>query len=216
MSKEFLVVLVDDNAHEAILDEERKELEAVGGTIRAVDCFSEEDIIAAAKDADVLTTDHAPITRHILESLPNLKAVIRRGVGFDVVDLQAATDNGVVVINIPTLCGEEVSNHVLMFLLNTAKKFTLLSSLTKAGKWKEAKDAQKPMACIHGETLGIVGCGRLGQMVAKKAKALGMRVIGYDSYLPQHVFEEIGVESVSFDQLLQESDYVTLHVALTD
>src|SRR5699024_5742647 len=73
-----------------------------------------------------------------------------------------------------------------------------------------------PMACIHGETLGIVGCGRLGQMVAKKAKALGMRVIGYDSYLPQHVFEEIGVESVSFDQLLQESDYVTLHVALTD
>ena len=210
MSKEFLVVLVDDNAHEAILDEERKELEAVGGTIRAVDCFSEEDIIAAAKDADVLTTDHAPITRHILESLPNLKAVIRRGVGFDVVDLQAATDNGVVVINIPTFCGEEV------FLLNTAKKFTLLSSLTKAGKWKEAKDAQKPMACIHGETLGIVGCGRLGQMVAKKAKALGMRVIGYDSYLPQHVFEEIGVESVSFDQLLQESDYVTLHVALTD
>ena len=146
MSKEFLVVLVDDNAHEAILDEERKELEAVGGTIRAVDCFSEDDIIAAAKDADVLTTDHAPITRHILESLPNLKAVIRRGVGFDVVDLQAATDNGVVVINIPTFCGEEVSNHVLMFLLNTAKKFTLLSSLTKAGKWKEAKDAQRAIS----------------------------------------------------------------------
>lgn len=216
MSKAFQVVLVDDNAHEAILDEERKELEAVGGTITAVDCFSEEDIIAAAKDADVLTTDHADITRHIFESLPNLKAVIRRGVGFDVVDLQAATDNGVVVINIPTFCGEEVSNHVLMFLLNIAKKFTLLSSLTKAGKWKEAKDSQKPMACIHGETLGIVGCGRLGQMVAKKAKALGMRVIGYDSYLPQQVFESIGVESVSFNQLLRESDYVTLHVALTD
>jgi D-3-phosphoglycerate dehydrogenase len=216
MSKEFLVILVDKDLETSNLAEETKELAKVGGEIKAVKCFTEEDVIHAAAYADIITTDMMKITGHVFESLPNLKAVIRRGIGYDVIDVKAATDKGVIVINIPSFCAEEVSNHVLMFLLNIAKKTMQLCTLTKAGKWSHALEVMKPMASIHGETLGLIGCGRLGQLVAKKAKAFGMRVIAYDAYLPQNVFTEIGVEDVSFDQLLQESDYVSLHVTLTD
>ena len=214
MGNIFRVARVDKTATKEIMDEERRELEAVGGIIEAYDCMNEDDIIRSAADADVLTTDGLVISKRVLESLPKCQAVIRRGVGYDVVDVEAATSAQIMVVNIPDFCWEEVSNHVIMLMLAQAKKLIKLNSLVKAGKWAEAKAAQAPMACIHGETLGIIGCGKIGKFVARKARCLGMEVIGYDKYLSVEAGAEAGITMVSYADLLQRSDYITLHTPL--
>lgn len=179
-------------------------------------CETEEDIIRKAQQADVIVTHFAGMTDKVLSALPRLKAVVRYGVGYDCVDVEAATRNGILVVNVPDFCFEEVSNHVMMFLLAYCKKIALLNALTKEGCWEKAKMSLEPMRCLHGETLGIIGCGNNGRHTARKAKALNMRVIGYDKYLPKGIGEAAGIEMVSLQEVYQQADYISLHVALTD
>lgn len=215
MEKKFKVVRIDNNGASAVMIEEQKELEMVDAVLEGYDCVTDEEIIKAAKDADVIITIEAIISRNIMENLPKLKAVIRYGVGYDTVDLEAATDNNIMVVNIPDFCWEEVSNHVMMFILVHSKKMIMMNKMVKAGQWGEAKKALAPMAAIHGETLGIIGCGRIGRTVAEKAKSFNMNIIGYDKYLPNDIAEKAGITLVSLEELLKNSDYITVHTALT-
>jgi phosphoglycerate dehydrogenase-like enzyme len=130
--------------------------------------------------------------------------------------MKAASRNGIYVVNVPDFCGEEVSNHVIMFILAYAKKLTTMDNLLKNGRWQQAKMVTEPMRSIHGETLGIIGCGNLGRWVAQKAKAFNMRIVGYDKYTQRDVIEKAGIEFVSLDELLQMSDYITLNVTYTE
>ena len=129
-------------------------------------------LLAALKDSDILMYGGVPITRAMMESAPKLIAVLFPTVGYDQVDLKAATDNNILVVNNPSFewCVEEVSNHALALLLACAKKFKLLDKLVSQGRWSDAKKAQSPMGSIYGQTLGIIGCGAIGRMVARKAK----------------------------------------------
>ncbi|MFR3905937.1 MAG: C-terminal binding protein [Christensenellales bacterium] len=179
-------------------------------------CENEREIIEKAQDADVIVTHFADLTETVFAALPRLKAVVRYGVGYDSVDVEGATKHGVLVVNVPDFCGEEVSNHVMAFLLAYAKKVVLLNAMTKDGAWEQAKQKQKPMRCLHGETLGIIGCGNLGRSVAAKAQALKMHVIGYDKYLPPEAGESCGIEMVSLQELYERADYISLHVTLTE
>jgi len=214
MEKKFKVVRADRGGNKATMVEEAEELAKVGAELVGVDCTTEDEIIEATKDADGIITGGAKITRRVMEALPKCKVIVRYGVGFDTVDIDAATDNHIVVVNFPApeWCIEEVSNQSIVLLLASAKKLTLLNNGIKQGQWgKGLRQAISPMVSIHGQTLGIIGCGSIGRMVARKAQCL---VLGYDPYLDKSIAKESGITLVSLPELLKESDFISVNCLL--
>jgi D-3-phosphoglycerate dehydrogenase / 2-oxoglutarate reductase len=212
MAEQRIVMRVDQAGDRVNMPEEKEELDKVGAKLMGVNCITEGDIIETAKKAKVIITVGARMTRQVMENLPDLLAVVRYGV--DTVDVEAATDNHVLIINVPDFCFEEVANHAMALLLVCAKKIVYFNALLKQGRWREAKAAQAPMGCIHGETLGLVGCGNIGRTVAKKARCFNLRLLGYDPYVDKALAGEAGITLVDLKQLLRESDYVSLHTLL--
>jgi D-3-phosphoglycerate dehydrogenase len=217
MKKQLKVILVDgmEGGKPMPALEEREELAKMGVELDIADCRTEDEIIDTAHDADAILTVGAPMTRKVLEKLSKCQVIVRYGIGYDTVDIDAATDNNVLVVNVPDFCFEEVSNHAITLLLACAKKLTLLNNLVKQGMWKEAKQAQSPMGPVFGQTCGIIGCGNIGRVTAKKARCFGLKVMGYDPYVSKTLAEESGITLAGLPALLRESDYVLLHTALT-
>ena len=196
--------------------EETEELAKVNAELVGANCITEDETIEAAKDADVILMAGARITRRVMEALPKCQAIICGSVGFDGVDVDAATDNSLIVVNNPARewCVEEVSNHAITLLLACAKKLMLFNNWTKQGRWADCKRVQAPMASIYGQTLGLIACGDIGQMTGKKAQCFGLRVLGYDPYLDKSLAEERGITLVNLPELLKESDFVSVHTPL--
>jgi len=215
MGRQFKVVRVDRiSGLLATMVEEAEELAKVNAELVGADCTTESEIIEAAKDADAILVVFAQITRRVMEMLPKCKVIVRYGIGFDTIDIDAATDNSILVVNIPDFCVEEVSNHAIALLLACAKKLVFLNEGTKQGRWAECKRAQAPMGSIYGQTLGLVGCGSIGRMTARKAQCFGLKVLGYDPYIDESLAKEYGITLVSLPELLKESDFVSVHTPL--
>ena len=188
-----------------------------GVELRGERCATEDDVIRIAQGADVLLDGMAPITRKVLASLPACKVVVRYGVGVDNVDLQAATDEGITVVHVPDYCVEEVSNHVITFLLAWAKQLTGLDQSVRNGDWAARRGTpMDKVQSVHHQTLGLIGAGRIGLATARKANALSMDVLVYDPYVDAGKLAAEGLNVVDLKQALAESDYVSLHVPLTD
>jgi D-3-phosphoglycerate dehydrogenase len=217
MARRHKVILVDGMEGDAPMPalEEREELAAIDAELVILGCRTEEDLIAQAKDADAILTWGAPVTRRVLECLPDCQCVVRYGVGYDTVDIEGATATNTIVINVPDFCWEEVANHAIALLLCCAKKIVRLDDLVRQNRWGEAKAVQAPMGAVYGQTLGIVGCGNIGRTLAKKAACFGLEVIGYDPYLDPSVAAAAGIRLVSLEELLKSSDYVSIHTNLT-
>ena len=197
-----------------VMVEEAEELAKVNTELVGADCTTEDEIIEAAKDADAILTSAARITRRVMETLPKCKVIVRYGIGFDTIDIDAATDNNILVVNIPDFCFEEVSNHAITLLLACAKKLILLNNGIKQGRWDEVRGAPAPMGSIYGQTLGVIGCGNLGRMTARKAQCFGLKVLGYDPYVDKSLAKEYGITLVGLPELLKESDFVSVHTLL--
>jgi D-3-phosphoglycerate dehydrogenase len=173
----------------------------------------EEDIIEQAHDADGLIVSSSPITRRVMSALTNLKVVVRTGVGYDVIDVPAATERGIVVVNIPDLWIREVANHALGLLLAWNRQIPTLSNEVRVGSWQSRVPG--PAGALHGETVGIVGFGSIGRAFARRVTALEMRVIAYDPYVDAAQFTALGVVRVlSLGELAAWSDYVSIHCLL--
>ena len=214
MGKQFKVVRVDKTGSSAIMIEEAEELAEVNAELVGADCTTESEIIEAAKDADVITTADAQITRRVMEALPKCKAIIRYGHGFDTVDIDAATDNHILLVTNP-FGTEEVSNHAMALLLTCARKLIMLDNGVRQGRWVECRRAQSPMGSIYGQTLGLIGYGKIGRMTARKAQCFGLKILGYDPYAGESVGEECGISPVILPELLKESDFISVHTLLS-
>ena len=198
-----------------LLEPERLELERVGARHVVLDKLEgEEELIEKARDADGLIVVDSPVNRRVMAAMKRLKVVLRTGVGVDVIDVDAATELGVAVISVPDLWIREVANHALALLLACNRKLRLLDNAVRSGDWLPI--IPPPVGSLHGETLGLVGLGRIGGALARRAAAMEMSILAHDPYLPASVFDELGVESVSFDDLLGRSDYVSIHSPRTD
>jgi D-3-phosphoglycerate dehydrogenase len=179
-------------------------------------CTTEDELITAAKDADAILGGGPLFTRRVMEALSKCRAIVTYSVGFDGIDVDAATDSGIIVVNNPSRawCVEEVSNHAIALLLVCAKKMTLLNDLTRKGRWDEARRRLSPMGSIFGQTLGIIGCGDIGRMTAKKAQCFGLRILGNDPYVDKSLADEFGITLMSLPRVLKESDFVSVHTPL--
>jgi D-3-phosphoglycerate dehydrogenase / 2-oxoglutarate reductase len=174
----------------------------------------EEDIMAQTHDADALIVSSSPITRRVMSALPYLKVVVRTGVGYDVIEVQAATDLGIVVVNIPDLWVREVANHALALLLAWNRKILILNTEVKSGVW-QSRVPGRSTGSLHGETVGVVGFGNIGKAFARRVAALETHVIAYDPYVDPGQFTALGVERVSsLGELAARSDYVSVHTLL--
>ncbi|TWU00163.1 Glycerate dehydrogenase [Botrimarina colliarenosi] len=189
---------------------ERTILAEAGCTLEVSPDNREETLIAKVGDADVLLTCWAPVTSRVLDAATNCRHVCRTGIGLDNIDVAHATSRGVLVTNVPDYCIEEVAEHTLALIFALGRKIADGHLATKRGSYSLVDSL--PIERIGGKTLGVVGLGRIGTLVAKKAQAVGMRVIGTNrsKQVPE------GVEWVSLDRLLADSDYVSLNCPLTD
>lgn len=197
----------------ATLEPEKRELNKIGAIMIPKQCKTEEDVIRECKDASGLIDQYAPITRKVMESLPDLKVVGRYGVGVNTIDVDAATELGIQVLNVPDYCMDEVSNQAISLMLACHRKLNILNSQVHHNGW-DYKIA-KPIHRLQGQTLGLLGFGRIPKMVAQKAKAFGLNIIAYDPYVTPEVGLQYNVTILPLKDVLQKADIISVHVPLT-
>ena len=177
-------------------------------------CVSPEQVLEAVRDADAGLCIWEFYTREVFEGAPKLKVVVRYGIGVDTVDLEAATEHGVIVAHLPDFCVQEVANHALALLLACCRKLLRIDRALRERSWAESEALWAPMGPLHGETLGLVAFGNTARALAKRARAMDMHVIAHDPYVASSVFAGHGVEPVSLEELAERADYVSCHAPL--
>ncbi len=199
---------------------DKKAFEQIGVDFIQKACNTEDEIIAMAGDADAVVFLDELYTRRVVMSLKKCRLLVTPKVGVDTLDLTAATEQGILVANAGEVCREEVAEHTMALLLACARKLLKLHKAAQDGLWtglmcKEIRDLWPPMFRISGQTLGLVGFGKIARTVVSKAKGFGLKIIAYDPYIPEAVAKELEVELVDWDRILKESDYISLHAAST-
>lgn len=194
------------------LDAARRVLSAIGADLQLAPQATPDQIVSTAAGADALLVTYAKITADIIQKMPRCRIISRFGIGVDNVDLAAATARKIVVTKVPDYCIDEVSDHTLALLLAAGRKIALANAQVHAGRWE--MPAVVPIHRLRGSVLGLVGFGRIPQLVAPKARAFGLTVIAHDPFVPREVFAREGVEYVDFKPLLARSDYVSIHTPL--
>ena len=169
--------------------------------------------IAHCQDADGIVTSYGEFPRQVFESLPRLKVVSRTGVGFDSIDVDAATEHGVAVCTAPGYANEVVSDHAIALAMGVLRRINELDADIRAGVWDYAR--RRPFGQCHGRVFGVVGMGAIGRATARKAAGLGFEVICCSRSLVPGRRTPEGYDIYSFADLLQRADVVSFHCALT-
>lgn len=196
------------------VDQETKIITESGAQLQACHLKTEEEIIAAVRDADAVIVQYAVITRKIIDHMQNCKMIIKYGIGVNNIDSAAATEKGIYVCNVPDYGVDEVSNHAIALLLALAKKLPVITKALRGGDWGYTSTV--PLFRLAGSTLGLVGLGRIPSLVAKKMSGFGMRILAFDPYMTPEAARERGAELVDFETLCRESDFISIHCPLTD
>jgi D-3-phosphoglycerate dehydrogenase len=194
------------------LDVAREIVGSIGAELQLATDPSPEAILRVATTADALLVTYAKITADMIGQMTRCRIISRFGIGVDNVDLDAATAAGIVVTKVPDYCIDEVSDHAMALLLAAVRKIPSSNAQVHAGRWE--MKAVVPIHRLRGRVLGLAGFGRIPQLVAPKARAFGLRVIASDPFVPAEMFAREGVESVSFSELLAQSDYISVHTPL--
>lgn len=195
------------------------ELEALDGLadIVEVEAGTPRDFIAAASGADALITSWGiNIDRQIIQGLKRCVVIGVGSVGVDMVDVEAATDAGIVVTNVPDVFIEEVADHALMLLLAAVRHAKETDRQAREGEWFQGRPLLNQVPRLMGRTLGLVGFGNVARCVARRAFGFGLRVIAHDPYVSELAISGAGVEPVSWGGLLERADYLSLHTPLND
>lgn len=195
------------------LDPAKAALAGTGAELRMAPDQTPAGILEVARNADAVFVTYAQINAEVIAGLENCKVIGRFGIGVDNIDIAAATAAGITVTYAPVYCLDEVSDHAMSLLLSLARKIPYANKLVHGGRWEMR--AVAPIARIRGRKLGLVGLGNIPRAVVPKAQAFGLEVVSFDPYAPDEVFEEMSVTRVDFDELLAESDYVSIHAPLT-
>ncbi len=188
------------------------ELEDVADVLVATD-ISREELIEKIGDFDaVVVRSRTKITKDVIDAASKLKIIARAGVGVDNIDVNAATEKGIMVINAPESTSISVAEHTMGLILALARKISIADKSTKEGRWEKNKFMGIE---LNGKILGIIGMGRIGSQVATRAKAFGMEILVYDPYISEEFGQKLGVTITDLETLLRKSDIVTIHVPLT-
>ena len=189
-------------------------LREAGFEVDVKDKISADELVATIGNYDALIVRSASkVTKDVLAAAKNLKIIGRAGVGVDNIDVPEATNRGIIVINSPGGNTTAATEHTMGMMLAMARHIAVANETTQKGEWNRKKYTGVE---LMGKTLGIVGLGRIGSGIAKRAAAFGMTVIGYDPYVNEERAQAMGLELVDLDGIIQRSDFVTVHMPLTN
>lgn len=185
--------------------------------VRAAARTEEEvvEAVRAAGGADALVVQWAPVTARVLDALPEVRFVSRMGIGYDMVDVAAATARGVAVANTPTYCIEEVASHTVAMILGLGRGLLGYDRQVHEGRWA-ATDARPAAVRLSATTVAVIGYGRIGSEVARACSALGFRVLVHDPFVADADVRAAGHTPSGLDAALRDADVLTLHAPLTD
>jgi D-3-phosphoglycerate dehydrogenase / 2-oxoglutarate reductase len=194
---------------------EHEALRPLGITIGVADADNDADYVAQVKDADAIMVGGRALNAQIISQLERCKVIANGGVGVDRVDVDAATEHGIIVTNVPDVFIDEVANHAMMLLLCLAKKTIPLDRCVRENRWPEARRYMAPMPKLSGEVLGLVAFGNIPRKVAARARGFDMRVLAWDPFVSDDVFAQHGVERVAdLADIFRRSDFVSAHLPL--
>ena len=206
-------VLITDYAWPS-LDVERRILGAAGAELIVAESGDEAELVRLAPPADAILTNWKQVTAAVLNAAPRCRIVCRYGVGVDNIALDHATQLGIPVTNVPDYCFEEVSDHAMALLLACARRVVMFANATRQGTW-DVKSG-RPIQRLRGQTLGLIGFGRNARALAPKAMGFGLKIVAYDPWVSAEAVAPFGTHTQDLDALLRESDYVSIHVPLTE
>jgi D-3-phosphoglycerate dehydrogenase len=211
MSARPKVVITDHDYDD--LDIEIAILEEAGAEVVGLQAKSEADLFEHARDCAGIMNQYARIGRATIEKMEKCKVIARYGVGVDIVDVQAATERGILVTNVQNYCTEEVADHAVALWLSLARRLFDYDRATHDGVWRW--QSGRPIRRIRGRTMGIVSFGRIGQAIADRARGFGVEVIAYDPFIAPATAKSHGVELVDKEALLSRSDYILMQAPMT-
>jgi D-3-phosphoglycerate dehydrogenase len=210
--KAFRVMVTDDRY--GTYAEEGAVLNEIGATLQVRNLASEEEAMATLPQADGILVNLFHLSARIIEGLARCKVISRYGVGYDNVDVEAATRRGIWVARVPDYCYQDVSDHALALLLACVRKIAYKDRKIREGKWNLHQD--QPCHRIEGRTLGLIGYGAIARLLHRKVAGFGLaRVLATDPYVDPASIAEAGAASVDLATLLRESDFVSVHAPLS-
>jgi D-3-phosphoglycerate dehydrogenase len=200
---------------------EQEALTPLGVTMRHYQVANDDEFIAVAGEADAIFSFRWRLSAAAIGRLTRCRHLPSGGIGFDHLDVEAATAQGILVTNMADLFVEEVANTTWLLLLMAAKRGPWLHEMSTTNRWPEALGQlfpalKVPMPRITGQTLGLVAFGRIARATARRAQAFGMTCVAYDPYVPAETIRAAGVEPVSLNEVFQRSDFVSCHLPLSD
>lgn len=205
-------VVITDVIHDPVI--ERKVLDGIA-TVVPSNCTNNDEVANAVRDADGVIVWHTvEVNENAVAGMERCRVIARCGVGYDNIALKAAGEKGIWVSNVPDYGTEEVADYTLGLLIAVSRRFCYMDQLIRAGTWDFNR--ARPVWRLRGQTLGIIGLGRIGSAVSLRARPHGLRVIANDPYLRPGLEKSFGVEMVDLDSLLAQSDFVTVHTPLTE
>lgn len=193
---------------------ERDVLSVIDAEVIQVDGLASPESLEPLRDADALMVTLQPVPAATIARMERCRIISRVGTGTDAVDLEAASERGIWVTNVPDYAMDEVSTHTIALLLAHARQLPRTLDLTSNGVWDASR--VPPVRRLAGQTLGLLGFGRIGRAVAAKGRGLGLRVVIHDPYIDPAAAEAEGGQAVDLETLLRVSDYVSLHTPLTE
>ncbi|WP_437781318.1 C-terminal binding protein [Sorangium sp. So ce1097] len=196
------------------IDIERSIMEPAGLEVVAAQCKTEDDVVAVARDAAGVLTQYAEVKERALSGLRRCRVIARYGTGVDTVDVAAATRRGIRVTNAPNeWCADEVADHAVALLLTLARKLPAYDRATRRGSWSWQDG--RPIHRLRGATLGLLSFGAIARGIGARMASFGVRVTAHDPFLGPDEIRAAGALPVSFDELLESSDYVVVQAPLT-
>ena len=172
--------------------------------------------LAAAREGDVVIVQSLRplLTRAAIQQLPRCRCIVRLGIGYDSVDVDTATQEGILVCNAPTYCVDDVADHAVALLLGTVRHLSRQDRWIRAGKWD--RTGARPARRLRGCTLGLVGFGRIARTVARRVSGFDLTLLAHDPFVDAESMADLGVQKADLDELLARSDFVSIHCPLTD
>lgn len=204
--------VITDYQYENI-DQERSIICGAGFELEEFQVKEADKLIGLIDDADAVITQYSDINADVISHLKHCKMIIKYGIGVNNIDVEAATKKGIYVCNVPDYGIEEVSNHAVSMILSLSKKLPTITGALRNGDWGYSSIV--PLYRFSESTVGLAGFGRIPQLVAKKLSGFGVRILAYDPYINEAAAKEFSVESVDFETLCRESDYISVHCPLT-
>ena len=196
----FIAVRLNSNTYPVIPDEEKK-LKKIGAKIICIEGSSPDKIIKTAKNCDTLLVVSSKIRAEVINQLNKCRIIARYGTGIDNIDVNAATERGIIVTNVPDFSNNEMAEHTMALILGVARKIVVMDKNTKNCKWSSR--VKEHLRRMNGKSLGLIGFGSVARGVALRAMPFGLRIYAYDPYVDASEIKKYKVEPASFDCIIK-------------